>query len=53
MRAEGVIGGELLNESDAQFCVVVVSAKADSRLGQANHQVFVFGQRCIKDNVVE
>ena len=41
MRAEGVIGGELLNESDAQFCVVVVSAKADSRLGQANHQVFV------------
>ena len=41
MCAEGVIRGELLNEPGGHLVVVVVSAKADSRLGQTNHQVFV------------
>ena len=39
--AEGVIGGELLNESGGQLCVIVVPAKAYGRLGETNHQVFV------------
>ena len=41
VRTEGVIRGELLNKAGGHLCVIVVSAKADSRLGQTNHQVFV------------
>ena len=41
VRTEGVIGVELLDESGGHLCVVVVSAKAHSRLGQPNYQVFV------------
>ena len=41
VRTEGVIGVELLDESSRHLCVVVVSAKAHSRLGQPNYQVFV------------
>ena len=41
VRAEGVIGGELLDKPGGILLVIVVPAQAHCRLGQPDHQVFV------------